>query len=62
VRITVDRELCQSHGQCSIAAPEIFRLDDDGTLHYDPSPPQTLVSVAEDAMDVCPTQAIEVEP
>jgi ferredoxin len=28
--VDVDRDRCQGHGLCSIAAPEIYELDDDG--------------------------------
>jgi ferredoxin len=28
--VDVDVDRCQGHGLCSVAAPEIFELDDDG--------------------------------
>lgn len=32
MQVTVDRALCQDHGQCAIAAPEVFQMDDAGKL------------------------------
>ncbi len=60
MRIVHDRERCQLHGQCTIAAPDIFRFDDGGELEVDPSPDETLRADAESAMDVCPERAITV--
>ncbi|KMO70861.1 MULTISPECIES: ferredoxin [Mycolicibacterium] len=58
MRITVDRSLCQDHGQCTIAAPNVFTLDDDGKLEYDPSPDESERDAVAEAADVCPAQAI----
>ncbi|MFJ2769687.1 ferredoxin [Streptomyces sp. NPDC087300] len=61
VKVTVDMDVCQNHGQCVFAAPDVFRLDDDGRLAYVASPDDALRDDAEDAADVCPLQAIRVE-
>lgn len=61
MHITVDRALCQDHGQCSIAAPGVFRITDDGTLEFDPAPDDSLRDEVEEAADVCPVQAILIE-
>jgi ferredoxin len=61
MRVVVDTNRCQDHGQCAFAAPEVFQLDDDGRLVYDGSPADGLRDVVEDAADVCPMQAIRVE-
>lgn len=61
-RVEVDRALCQGYGNCVIAAPQIFDLDDAG---------QAVVvadSIGEDeerrmalaAASVCPVSAIVV--
>ena len=34
IRVVVDREICQDHGQCVFAAPDVFSMDDDGHLAY----------------------------
>ena len=61
MKIVVDANLCQDHGQCVFAAPEIFSLDDQGHLSYVSDVDESLRDKAEDAADVCPLQAITVE-
>ncbi len=58
MKISVDRDLCQDHGQCAIAAPAVFQINDEGTLDYDPNPDDALRAEVEEAADVCPVQAI----
>lgn len=60
MKVNVDMDACQDHGQCCFAAPEVFHLDDDGHLVYDPDPDDSLREKVEDAVDVCPTQAITI--
>jgi ferredoxin len=61
MKVHVDRSLCQSHGQCVLAADQVFRLDDDLNLHYDPEPGDEFRAKVEDAAQMCPTQAITVD-
>ncbi|MGH3357537.1 MAG: ferredoxin [Nocardioidaceae bacterium] len=61
MRVSVDRNMCQNHGQCAIAAPDVFEIDDDGELQYVSDPAEAVASDVEDAADVCPVQAILVE-
>ncbi|WP_099022952.1 ferredoxin [Mycolicibacterium palauense] len=61
MHVTVDRSLCQDHGQCCIAAPAVFTLNDDGVLEYDASPDDSELENVEAAADVCPAQAITFE-
>ncbi|MFE0175435.1 ferredoxin [Streptomyces sp. NPDC059002] len=61
VKVTVDMDVCQNHGQCVFAAPDVFRLDEDGHLAYVAAPDDALRDDVEDAADVCPLQAIRVE-
>lgn len=56
--ITVDRSLCDNHGQCAIAAPEVFRMNDEGILEYEETFDDALLDEVEEAIDVCPLQAI----
>jgi ferredoxin len=60
MRISVDLSSCADHGQCAIAAPGIFRIDDDGHLVFEEFPDEALRSDAEDAADACPEQAITI--
>ena len=32
MKIHVDMNLCQSHGECAFVAPDIFQLGDDDVL------------------------------
>ncbi|MFC5750305.1 ferredoxin [Actinomadura rugatobispora] len=61
MKVVVDLDLCQDHGQCAIAAPDVFSINEDGRLEYDDSPGEALRGDAEDAADVCPVQAISIE-
>jgi ferredoxin len=58
MKIEVDRQICESHGQCAIFAQDVFRLDDDLTLHYDENPDEAHREDVEEAIAACPTQAI----
>lgn len=60
MKVSVDRSVCQNHGQCAIAAPEVFEIDEDGELSYQPDPADEFADDVEDAADVCPVQAITV--
>lgn len=60
MKITVDLDLCQDHGQCAIAAPVAFRMNDDGKLEYESAVADAHLDEVEEAADVCPVQAILV--
>ena len=62
IRVLVDRELCQNHGQCVFAAPQVFELDEDGELvQLQDEVDEELRPNVEEAADVCPTQAITID-
>lgn len=61
MRVTVDRTLCQDHGQCVIAAPSVFSMDDEGRLEFIENPDDSERQYIEEAADVCPAQAIFIE-
>lgn len=61
-KVVVDMDVCQDHGQCVFAAPEVFQLNEEGhllVLHSEPD--EALRATCEDAADVCPVQAITIE-
>ena len=60
MKISVDRELCCSNGLCVVAAPEVFRLE-DVDLEYDAEPDDALRPKVEEAVEMCPTEAIRIE-
>lgn len=62
MKITVDFDVCQSHGLCTDAAPEVFEIRDDGFLYIlDEAPPDGLRAKVLKAQRECPTGAIKVE-
>ena len=63
MRITVDYELCEGHGQCLMAAPEVFDLPDgsEQVVVLDADPPEALRDVIVRASAMCPAQAISIE-
>jgi ferredoxin len=62
IRVVVDRDLCQDHGQCVFAAPQVFELDEEGTLVVlQEEVGEDLRANVEEAADVCPVQAITIE-
>lgn len=58
MKITVDMSKCEDHGQCAIAAPVAFRINDDGHLEYEGEVADAYLDEVEEAADVCPVQAI----
>lgn len=60
MRVHVNMELCQSHGMCAYAAPAVFDLDDDDTLHYSEEVSEDLRPQVEDAVKVCPARAVSI--
>jgi ferredoxin len=62
MRITVDYDLCEGHGQCLMAAPELFDLPDgsEQAVVLDPDPPESQRDRAVRAVAMCPALAITV--
>ena len=60
VRVHVDHDLCQGHGQCELTAPAVFELDDDGVVHVVEAPPDDEEPAVRQAERLCPQQAIRV--
>lgn len=58
LNVIVDRTLCQNHGQCVYAAPEVFSFDNDDELVYDPAPPAGQAPQVDAAALACPVRAI----
>ncbi|SCL44662.1 Ferredoxin [Micromonospora citrea] len=58
--VTVDLDLCQNHGQCVYAAPEVFAFDEDEVLTYEPEPPRSRHDQVRAAVAACPVRAIRL--
>ncbi|MDP9019786.1 MAG: ferredoxin [Actinomycetota bacterium] len=62
MHVVVDYRRCISAGSCTRAAPEVFELAADGTLHLlQDAPDESLRAQVEEAAEHCPTGAITVE-
>jgi ferredoxin len=63
MKVIVDFDACAAHGDCVVAAPEIFELGDDDevvTLLIE-EPGEELRGKAQAAVDACPMAAIRIE-
>ncbi|MDN5872768.1 MAG: ferredoxin [Sinobacteraceae bacterium] len=62
MKVIVDYDLCDAHGECVLAAPEIFDLgdDDDVVTLLQEEPPEELRAKAEAAVKVCPVLALRL--
>jgi ferredoxin len=61
VRVEVNMNICEGHGQCNAVAPEVYDLDDGGyCLIHNPEVPSDLESEAQAGARACPVQAITV--
>ena len=58
MRVEVDMDLCQSHGECCFAAPEVFELGEDDVLRWQPDPDESQRDAVEQAVLSCPVAAI----
>jgi ferredoxin len=61
MRAVVNEDMCEGHGKCQMAAPEVFELGDDdiSRVKLDPVPAELREKV-ERAARLCPRQAINV--
>ncbi len=62
MRVRVKDDICQGHGMCLMACPEIFQLsDEDGhAFILNDEVPAELEHKVDQAVRGCPEQAIEV--
>jgi ferredoxin len=62
VQIVAERDRCVGAGQCVLAAPEVFdQGEDDGVVVVlDAEPEGALRPVVEEAVGLCPAQALSL--
>lgn len=59
MKVNVDFDRCQSNALCMSAAPEVFEVRDDGYLYIlIEEPGSDLEAKVQEAVRLCPTQAI----
>jgi ferredoxin len=61
MRLVVDLNRCQAMAQCVFLAPDVFELQGDEIVHYDPNPDDAQRLRVLRAAAACPVQAILVE-
>jgi ferredoxin len=61
MRIVVDLNRCLGYAQCAFLAPDVFKLNGDEALMYDPNPDEATRLRVLRAAAACPVQAIVVE-
>ena len=62
MKVIVDHELCEANALCMDSCPEVFRLNEDDTLTVlMEEAPENLRSQLDDAVRLCPRQAIRIE-
>ena len=62
MKIFLDQNRCEGHGLCEQAAPEVYRLDDDGELDVLQDEVRgQLAAAAQAGARVCPVAALSVQ-
>ncbi len=61
MKIVIDYDLCEANAVCMSTCPECFRVEEDDTLTIlVEEPPESLRSKVEEAVRLCPRQAISI--
>ena len=62
MKIKVDYDLCEANALCMKACPEVFTDDDDNNLNLaTEEPEESLRAKIEEAVRLCPRQALALE-
>jgi ferredoxin len=63
MRVSVNNEICEAHGQCNTVDADLFTLDDEGysNIGTGKEVPPGREAAAEQGVDVCPVQALRIE-
>jgi len=58
-----DANRCELHGECLLAAPDVFEIEDDKDVVtvLNPEPGEELRNAVEQAVMMCPTTALRLE-
>ena len=63
MKISLDEETCDGHGQCYVVDPDLFPLNEDGYSdvgQHKPVPPGE-EQTARDGVAACPVNALRIE-
>ena len=61
MKVRVDMNLCQSHGECVFPAPDVFELGDDDVLRWKEDVDESRRAAVEEAVNTCPMMAISID-
>ena len=61
MRLVVDLTKCQGYAQCAFLAPDVFTIQGDEALTYDPDPDEAQRTRIRRAAAACPIQAIRLD-
>jgi ferredoxin len=63
MKVIVDSARCELHGECVMAAPDVFEIEDDkeSVTVLNDQPGEHQRSAVEDAAMMCPVTAIRIE-
>ena len=63
MKVIRDANRCELHGECVMAAPDVFEIEDDKDVVtvINPEPSEELRSAVEHAVLMCPTSALRLE-
>lgn len=62
MKVIVDYDLCEANAVCMDVCPEVFKVDEDDNLHILMDEiPEDLRSKVEEAVRLCPRQALRIE-
>jgi ferredoxin len=63
MKVIRDASRCELHGECVMAAPEVFEIEDDKDVVTvtNPEPSEELRDAVERAVLMCPTSALRLE-
>jgi ferredoxin len=61
VKVRIDSNRCQGHGQCNLICPELFLFDEQGFAYVESEEvPAEFETQAERAFGSCPEHAISI--
>ena len=61
MKVRVDMNLCQSHGECVFPAFDVFELGDDDVLRWKEDVDESRRAAVEEAVNACPMMAISID-
>jgi ferredoxin len=63
MKVIRDANRCELHGECVMAAPDVFEIEDDKDVVTvtNPEPGEELRGKVEEAVLMCPTSALSLE-